>query len=271
MASPSSSSSVPGGVQLGRIFGIPLVVHGSWLISLGVLSVVANSAIVPSVAPTAAPAIQLALSVAFGLIIAACIVLHELAHCVVARAYGLPVRRITLFAFGGVSQIEREAPGPAAEFHIAVAGPLSSLIIASVLALISRLLAPHTVSLHGAWGGVAYVNIVLAIFNLLPAFPMDGGRMLRSGLWGAVRNRARATRWAVFVGRALAGLMIAFGAVSVGLSTLRHGEDAFGSVWTILIGFFIYQSAGSAGAAEGADQPNTTTTGLQPPAMRKPR
>ncbi len=270
MASPRSSMTTSAGVQIARLFGIPLIIHGSWVISLGILSLVASQAIIPDIAPAAPPAVTLVLSLMFGVVIAACIVVHELAHCLVARGYRLPVRRITLFAFGGVSQIEREAPGPAAEFHIAVAGPLASLTIAGVFGVIARVLDPQTQALVGPWGGVAFINLALAIFNLMPAFPMDGGRILRSGLWGAVRDRARATRWAVVVGHMFAGGLIALGVVSIVLSYVREeAGDPLGSAWTIFIGFYIYQAASSAGSTEGADEPNRTP--FQPPPMRGPR
>src|SRR6266496_453474 len=121
------------GWTLVRLFGIELKIHGSWIISFVVLTFVASDLIVPYVIHDGSSAARFLVGALFALVIAACIVAHELAHSLVARAYGLPVRRITLFALGGVSQIEREAPHPRAEFSIALAGPLSSVVIACVL------------------------------------------------------------------------------------------------------------------------------------------
>lgn len=249
------SVSQPGGFTVARIAGIPLVIHGSWVISLSLLSLVAYDAIVSGLAPQASQVARLVLSVLFGGLIAGCIVAHELAHCAVARAYGLPVRRITLFAFGGVSQIEKEAPTPAAEYAIAFAGPLASLMLATSLGFVARVLNPGTDSLRGAWGGIAFVNLALAVFNLLPAFPMDGGRILRSGLWGAVRNRPRATRWAVWVGRGFAAGLMGLGVFGLVAGRTHGAAGGLSGVYTFVIGLFIYQAAGNAGAVEGSNDP----------------
>jgi Zn-dependent protease len=242
------------GVRIARVFGIDLTVHSSWLVSLAILSFVSYDLVVRELVRDAPFGVRSILAVAFALVIAWCIIGHELAHCVVARAYGLRVRRITLFAFGGVSQIDQEAATPASEFFIALAGPLASIVLATALGLIARLLNPGTPSLLGAWGRLAEINLALAIFNLIPAFPMDGGRILRSGLWAGARDRARATRWAVAAARSFAFLLMGAGAV---LLLRPHGGDRMpGGVWTLAIGAFIYSMAGSAGRAEGGRTPN---------------
>src|SRR5437879_5635641 len=130
------------GVRVARLIGIDLTVHPSWLVSLIVLSYVGWEFVVRELVRNAGAGLRVLLAVAFALVIACCIVGHELAHCVVARAYGLRVRRITLFAFGGVSQIDQEAATPSSEFFIALAGPLCSIIVATVFGLIARLLNP---------------------------------------------------------------------------------------------------------------------------------
>jgi len=250
-----------------RLFGIELQIHPSWIISLFILTYYAYIDISPSVARDGSQGQRLLVAVVFALLIAMCIVAHELSHSLVARVYGLPVRRITLFAFGGVSQIEREAPHPQAEFSIALAGPLSSVVIACALGGVSRVLHPGADHLPGVWGQLGALNMYLALFNLIPAFPMDGGRVLRSGLW-ALGSRARATRWAVAVGRSFAMLAVGGGAALL-IGPPLLGKDSGGSagaLWIIFIGLFIFNAAGAAGKIEGGERPNQQTpmmTGLQ--------
>ncbi|HLW17931.1 MAG TPA: site-2 protease family protein [Actinomycetota bacterium] len=248
------------GRTLARPFGIELQIHPSWIISLIILSVAGYNGSLGALPERGA--IKVALAIAFGLAIAACIVLHELSHSLVARVYKLPVHRITLFAFGGVSQIEREAPTPSAEFAIAVAGPLSSVVIATLLSGVAILLHPSLSHPVGIWWEIGKVNMVLAIFNLIPAFPMDGGRLLRSGLW-VVGGRARGTRWAVRVGRAFAVLAMGGGGALLLIPPLTHNDSggSLGALWIILIGLFIFNAAGAAGRIEGGESPNQQRDG----------
>jgi Zn-dependent protease len=162
-----------------------------------------------------------------------------------------------LFIFGGVAQIGAEAEKPADEFRIAVVGPLASLWIAGVLAVVSRLLHPDAGEvLPGLWGRLSVVNLALAVFNLIPAFPLDGGRVLRAALWGGLRDRARATRWSATLGKAFAFALIgAGGAIAViGLSR-GNGADAWPGLWYIVLGYFLFNVAGSAGRVEGGAEP----------------
>jgi Zn-dependent protease len=246
------------GRTLARPFGIELQIHASWLIALVVLTYAAYQGFEEPRVGSKLDAMRIVLAVAFGVTIAASIVIHELSHSLTARAYGLPVRRITLFAFGGVSQIEGEAPTPSAEFAVALAGPLSSVVLAVLLGGVGRLLHPHAAHPAGFWGELGWVNVLLALFNLIPAFPMDGGRLLRSGLW-LVGGRARATRWAVGVGRAFAVLAMGGGGALLILPLLGSGSGgSLGALWIILIGLFIFNAAGVAGRTEGSDEPNAS-------------
>jgi Zn-dependent protease len=248
------------GRTIARPFGIELHVHSSWIISLVVLSYVGYQGVSAGGRETQSTSTRLILAVLFGLSIATCIVIHELAHSLVARAYKLPVKRITLFALGGVSQIEKEAASPGSEFAIALAGPLASVVLAAVLGGVEKALHPLHSGRLGFWGDLGWVNALLALFNLIPAFPMDGGRLLRSTLW-AFGSRARATRWAVRVGRTFAVLAMGAGAVLVVAEPLlgANSGGSFGALWIILIGFFIYNAAGAAGRLEGSDHPNEGT------------
>jgi len=250
------------GRTLARPFGIELQVHASWIISLGVLTYAAYEGFGDRAVPSKVDAARIFLAIAFGVAIAASIVIHELSHSLTARLYGLPVRRITLFAFGGVSQIEGEAPTPSAEFAVALAGPLSSVVLATALGTAGRLLHPGPSHPAGFWGELGWVNVLLALFNLIPAFPMDGGRLLRSGLW-LIGGRARATRWAVAVGRAFAVLAMGGGGALLVLPPLlgTDSSGSFSALWIILIGLFIFNAAGAAGRAEGGDNPNQSREG----------
>jgi len=167
----------------------------------------------------------------------ASVVAHELAHSLVARARGLPVSRITLFIFGGVSNIEREPDSPGVEFQMAFVGPLTSLVL-GILSLLLALLAGHAVPLLGAvFGYLGLTNIALGVFNLLPGFPLDGGRVLRSIIWRATGSLTRATRWAATVGQLISYLMIL-----VGIWLFFNG-DFLDGLWIGFIGLFLLQAA----------------------------
>lgn len=246
------------GFQLARIGGIPLVADASWVLQVALLTFIARARITDTVIGTDVGATTTwVVSAGLGLAIVACIVVHELAHSMVARAYGLPVKRIVLFMLGGVSQIEREAPNPRAEYTIAVAGPLASMVIASALAAVSLALDPrisHFVDVS-AWGWFAIINGALAVFNLLPAFPMDGGRLVRSALWRWLRNRSRATRVAARMGQGFASVMGLFGLGSFLLGSAA-GRNEVMPLWLALLGLFLFQAAGAAGRGEGGEHPN---------------
>lgn len=171
--------------------------------------------------------------------LAASIVLHELAHSLVGRAHGMPVRSITLFLFGGVAELEKEPPTPKAEFLMAIAGPAMSLVLAAVFAITSAAFQAVAPDLAAVLGYLALLNMVLAVFNLIPAFPMDGGRALRAALWAMRGDLTWATRTAAFAGAAF-GIFLMVGGVALALS----GAFAAG-MWWVLIGAFIRGAARS--------------------------
>jgi Zn-dependent protease/predicted transcriptional regulator len=179
---------------------------------------------------------------------------HELAHSLVARARGIPVRSITLFLFGGISNIQREPDSPSSEFWMALVGPLTSIVIGAILVILATIrvgtmgnavsnpsqviaeLGP-TFTLV-AWLGS--INVTLGLFNLIPGFPLDGGRILRSLLWAATDNLKRATRWASWAGQGIAWLMIIAGiAMTFGLSIPFFGTGLSSGLWLALIGWFL--------------------------------
>jgi len=252
------------GFVVARIAGISLTLDPSWLLSLGLLSWISFELIVRDLLRTVelTPA-AIVVCLAFGLAISVCIVIHEFSHAFVARAYGLRVRRVTLFMFGGVAQIEQEAPRPSAEFAIALAGPLASIVLATLLAGVSVIIGDELSDGFGVWAMLGFLNLVIAIFNLAPAFPMDGGRLARSILWAVLGRRARATRMAVFGGRAFAVLLIGWGLVVLGTSSFAD----FSGAYTVMIGAFLYSAAGSAGKTEGGEHPNQSPRALPLPGI----
>jgi Zn-dependent protease len=166
----------------------------------------------------------------------ASVVTHELAHSVMAKRYGISVRSITLFLFGGVSQIESEAKKPSEEFWIAVVGPLMSVVMAAIFALVMIVASVNTfIGAIAEW--LMTVNLGLAIFNLLPGFPLDGGRILRSAAWYKTGNEQRATRIAGGAGQVLAMVMI------LGGIWLFFSQFGVSGLWMAMLGWFLLEAA----------------------------
>ncbi|ALA59137.1 site-2 protease family protein [Nitrospira moscoviensis] len=172
----------------------------------------------------------------------ASLIFHELAHSLVARRFGIPIKGITLFIFGGVAHMDEEPPGPRSEFWMAVAGPLSSLLLAAGFYAVMQ--GGRAIGwpepLAGITGYLAFINVLLAVFNLVPAFPLDGGRVFRSALWAWTGNLQWATRVASRFGSGFGIVLMVLGALSV--FTGRF----VGGFWYVLIGFFLYNAAGQA-------------------------
>jgi Zn-dependent protease/predicted transcriptional regulator len=169
------------------------------------------------------------------------IVFHELWHSLVARRFGLNMAGITLFLFGGVSEMTDEPPSPKAEFFLAVAGPASSVVLAAIFiaaGLLVRAGGPVTPT-SAILGYLGYLNLVLAVFNLIPAYPLDGGRVLRAVLWGIWNDLRRATRTASSVGAGLGAGLMFLGVVSFFLG------QTIGGIWTFIIGMFVRSAARS--------------------------
>lgn len=240
---------------VGRIAGIEIALHGSWIAIALLLTVGFRFGVAPEIAPEGNGFVLMLMAVGMTLIFYSCVLAHELSHAIVARAYGLDARRVTLFFFGGVAQIGREAQDPSTEFRVALAGPLASLIISAVLTMVARLVNPGRDWFPGTWGVFAAINLALAGFNMLPGFPLDGGRILRSGLWAAMRDRAKATRWAGYGGKA-----VAFGCMIAGVVSLAVGRspNAYPGLWGLLLGFFLYNLAERASDLEGGSEPGET-------------
>ena len=163
------------------------------------------------------------------------IVLHELSHSLVARRYGIPMKGITLFIFGGVAEMDDEPPSPKAEFFMAIVGPLASIVIALVSYTIYLLGKQYgwSAPVNGIFFYLGIINMVLAIFNLLPGYPLDGGRVLRSALWHWKKN----IRWATRISSQI-GAAFGLGLIILGVASFIFG-NIIGGIWWVLIGFFL--------------------------------
>jgi Zn-dependent protease len=229
------------GLRIGRIIGIEIYLHSSWLIIAALVMWSLASAALPADFPEIAGGARLAMAGAITLLFFLSLLAHELAHSVVAVTRGIPVHRITFFLFGGMAQTSTDSRSPGEEFYIAIAGPAASFLLAGLSFAVWYLgqgqgWSPLVV------GSAAYIgalNLVLGVFNMLPGFPMDGGRVLRAAIWKATGSVTRATRWASVVGAGMAWLLIAYGAW-----TLITG-DLMGGVWLVFIGWFIRHAARS--------------------------
>lgn len=225
-------------MQLFRIRGIPVRIDLGWLLIFGLIAWSLASGYFPHVLPSQTAAAYWVQGVVAAALLFACVLLHELAHAAVALRHGVPVGGITLHIFGGVSELDGEPARPRDELLIAGVGPLASFAIAGAAFSAGRLLGgpPWAEALTGY---VAAVNLVLGVFNLLPAFPLDGGRMLRAALWAWSGRLEWGTRAASRLGSALALLMVAGGIVRA-----LSGET-LGGVWLALIGLFLLQASRS--------------------------
>lgn len=227
-------------ITLGRLFGVDIGLHYSWLIIalLITLSLVGHFG---ATAPFWSRTVVWTSAVVTAVLFFVSIVVHELSHALVARARGVSVRSITLFALGGVATMENPSPDAKTEFWVAAAGPIASVAIGLGCYALAASLgwspqadgSPSTAIL----GWLGYINIALAVFNLIPGFPLDGGRILRAILWGRSGDADRATMTAARVGQA-----VAFGFILLGVMRF-FGGAGFGGLWIAFIGWFLLQAA----------------------------
>jgi Zn-dependent protease/CBS domain-containing protein len=234
--------------RLFRLLGIPVNVDVSWLLILALLTLsfaegfpAILGAYFPAEAQQLAPAEYWIMGLVTALAFFACIVLHEFGHALVARSRGMPISGITLFLFGGVSELGEEPRSAGTEFLMAVAGPLVSAVLAAAFLLVAMVgyqvgWPPPVVMILGY---LATINALVLIFNMVPAFPLDGGRVLRSILWGVTGNVRQATRWASHAGQAFAWVLIAWGVL------LFFSHNWVGGLWSALIGLFLNSAAKS--------------------------
>jgi Zn-dependent protease/CBS domain-containing protein len=224
-----------GNISLGRIGGVEVRINWSWLVIFALIVWTLADGVFPSTNPGLSGNTHLAMAIVAALVFVVSIVLHELGHAWEARREGLEVDGITLWLFGGVSQFKGGFPSAGAEFRIAIAGPLVSLVLGVVFVLIAIAGLPSAVDGVAAWLG--YINLALLVFNLIPALPLDGGRVLRAALWQSKGDLAWATRVGTDIGRVFGYLFI-----GLGLAMFIF-QGSFSGAWLAFIGWFLLQAA----------------------------
>jgi Zn-dependent protease len=244
-------------LSIGRVWGIDLRINASWLLAFAFVTWGLGGGYFRFVIPRQqGPVLPLVFGAIAALLLFGSVLIHELSHSLVAKARGMRVRDITLFIFGGVSNIDGDVRSPRDEFLISAVGPLTSYALAAVFwaaghslhapspydlllgtsLRVLRNMTPSTALL----AYVAAINVLLGTFNLLPAFPLDGGRVFRSIVWGLTRRYERATLIAATLGQV-------FGVALIGLGIFRmYVGDVLGGIWTMFLGWFLLQSAAAA-------------------------
>lgn len=246
------------GVRLGRLLGIEIVMDWSLLIIFLLVSLSLSAGVFPAWHPDWSAALCWATGLAAAVLFFVSVLLHELSHAVVGRANGIGFSRITLFVFGGMAHMEGEPPSWRAEFAMAIVGPLTSLALGFFFLFLAgaffetgaidpgdpaaTLAAAGPVATLLLWLGP--VNVLLGLFNLVPGFPLDGGRVLRAFAWGITGDMQKATRWASLGGQAFAWLLMATGlAMVLGLSVPPFGRGLVNGLWLTFIGWFLNTAA----------------------------
>jgi len=223
-------------IPLGRILGISIGLDYSWFVIFALLTWMLAGSYYPEEFKNWSPLLYWFMGATTAIMLFASVLLHELGHSVIALWYKVPVRSITLFLFGGVAQIEAEPPSAIAEFFIAVAGPLVSLILA-ILFHTLQLLAGGVEPILGLAKYLAYINLALVLFNLIPGYPLDGGRVLRAIVWAITGDIRRSTLIAASAGRFFAFMLIFAGVWQM------FGGNLGGGLWIAFIGWFLDNAA----------------------------
>ena len=245
------------GFRIGKIFGINIHIDWSWLLIFGLVSWSLASTF-GQLHTEWTGLMQWGIALSAALLFFMSVLAHELAHSLVARSRGVPVRNITLFMFGGVSNIQRDPSSPVDELLVTIVGPLPSFLLGAIflilgtgsfaLANMNLMNASTMVSQLGPFGTILLwlgsVNILVGLFNLIPGFPLDGGRIVRSILWGITDNLQKATRWASWMGQAVAWALIFAGmAMLFGARIPFLGSGFINGIWIIFIGWFLQSAA----------------------------
>ena len=257
---PSRSKRTPfgPGVELGSLFGVRIFADYSLLIIMALVTLNIGAGVLPAWHPQWNKLLTWSVAFAAAVLFFASILVHELSHAIVGRKVGIPISGITLFMFGGVAQMEREPERPRAEFLMAIVGPLTSIAIGVIASLIGAWSARNALAMTGnemdalprigpfatlmLWLGP--INIVLGLFNMVPGFPLDGGRVLRSILWWATGSYRKATRWASLAGQTVAWVLISAGVfMAFGFYVPLLGTGIVQGLWLILIGWFLSRAA----------------------------
>jgi len=228
-------------IHIGTVLGIPIRVNYTWLIIFGLVVWTLANGYFPFVVPGMSEKTYWTMAVISAVLLFGSLLLHELSHSAVALKNKLPIRGITLFIFGGVAQMEKEPQDPGTEFRMAAAGPACSLVLSA--AFFGSAILLSYAGAHPAVIAVArylyIINLIVAVFNLVPGFPLDGGRVLRAALWSHYNDLKKATRVASRFGKGFAYLLMALGLFNL------FGGALISGIWFILIGFFLFEAAES--------------------------
>lgn len=224
-------------IRIARIQGIAIEIHLSWVLILGLVSWTLADTVFPDQYSGWSTGAYWATGVVAALLLFVAVLTHELAHAVIAIRRGVPVPRITLFVFGGVSEMAKQPETARAEFAIAAVGPATSFVIAAIAGALTLTLGGTNEKFEAIVGYLATINVLLGVFNLLPAFPLDGGRVLRSILWGRGHNLRRATETAAKVGELFGYSLMGVGVLFVLSGFLVNG------IWFGFIGWFLLNAA----------------------------
>jgi Zn-dependent protease len=230
---------VSGTFGLGRLFGVRIQVHFSWVFIFALIAWSLASSWLPSRYVDWSTTQYWTVGVIGSTLLFVCVLIHELSHSLEAIRRGLRVKSITLFFLGGFSQIDGESRSASEEFWVSVVGPIASLGLASLFGLIYLNLRASTGPLTALTQYLMFVNLLVGLFNLIPAFPLDGGRVLRSLVWKATQSQERATRVASLTGSVLGFTLIGVGVVAIFTNSLVTG------IWLMFIGWFIQSTASS--------------------------
>lgn len=221
-------------ITIGRLFGIQFRLHFTWFIIFILLTGIL-------VYPDFSHLSRWVIGIATSLLFFSSVIAHELAHSLVGRANGIPISSITLFIFGGIAQMTREATRPGAEFKMAIAGPLTSLALGIIFGVIWLLVRENGGPFSAVVSWLAIMNLMLAAFNLIPGFPLDGGRVFRSLLWHFTGNFNRASRIATRVGQGFGYMFILVGILVIVLQPMEF--TWFDGLWIAAIGWFLESAA----------------------------
>lgn len=227
-----------GTIRVGNLFGIPFYIHPSWFLVLGLVTWTYSSGLMGEF-PQLSGGLALVLGLITALLLFASVVAHELGHSFVALRQGIDVKSITLFIFGGLASLEKESETPGEAFWVAIAGPLVSILIfalATGVGYATAVTGPAAAIL----GVIAAVNLALALFNLIPGLPLDGGNILKALVWKITGNPYKGVTFASRVGQIFGWIAIASGLLPLLL------VGSFANIWNLLVGFFLLQNAGNA-------------------------
>ena len=226
-----------GNIRIGNLFGIPFFINPSWFFVLGLVTWSYGSSLTQF--PQLTGVMPWILGLVSALLLFSSVLAHELGHSFVAISQGIPVKSITLFIFGGLATLEKESETPLQAFLVAIAGPLVSLLLFGAFTLVTASL-PLSLPIKAVVSLVAYINLVLAAFNMIPGLPLDGGNVLKAIVWKITGNPNKGVIFAGRVGQVIGWIAIALGILAV------LGISQVGSIWTLLIGTFLLQNAGFA-------------------------